>query len=126
MHYYMLQPDFTPDGGYSIDFSMGDQAVSNIVESAYWAIQSEVNIDDKRITKEHDDFFIFHSIDSLEKAADILQHYEIQFKTNIVQKASEDKADLHTEQAHYKVIVPEQPNIDGANVVGQPPIFTEE
>lgn len=99
MHYYMLQPDFTPDGGYSIDFSIGDHAVSNIVESAYWAIQSEVSIYDQRITKEHDDFFIFHSIDSLEKAADILQHYEIQFKTNIVQKASKEKADFHTEQA---------------------------
>lgn len=114
MHYYMIQPFFTPDG-HSIDISMGEEAVSNIVESAYWAIQAEVEVYDKMFRKNHDDFLIFRKVNSLEKAADILEHYEIQFKTNIVEKTSRNEADYQSEKNYYKLLVPGQPNVDGAD-----------
>lgn len=111
MHYYMLNPFFTPDG-HSIDMSLGEEAVSNIVESAYWAIMAEVKIHDHRITKDHDDFFVFDNIDALKKAGDILEHYEIQFRTNIVEKTDKENMDYLSDQNYYKVLVFDQPEVD--------------
>ena len=125
MHYYMINPFFTPDG-HSIDMSMGEEAVSNITESCYWAIQAEVEVYDKRFTKDHDDFLVFKTVRSLEKAADILEHYEIQFKTNIVQKTTKDNADFISDQNYYKAVVPGQPDVDGADNTYHPRIYHEE
>ena len=125
MHYYMIKPFYTPDG-HSIDLSLGDHAVSNIVESAYWAIEAEVEVYDKRVTDKHDDFLIFRSVSSLEKAADILEHYEIQFKTNIVEKTSGEEADFQSETTFYKLLVPGKPDVDGADNEYHPRIYTSE
>lgn len=125
MHYYMINPFFTPDG-HSIDMSMGEEAVSNIVESAYWAILAEVEVYDKRFTKNHDDFLVFKNINSLEKAGDILEHYEIQFKTNIVQKCSKEDSDFVSKNFYYKTVVPGEPDIDGADNEEHPRIYSEE
>lgn len=125
MQYYMIQPFFTPDG-HSIDYSMSNEAISNIVESAYWAIDAEVEVMDKRVTRGHNDFLIFRTISALEKAADILEHYEIQFKTNIIEKATQDNADFVTKQAYYKLVIAGEPDVDGADNVYHPRIYTIE
>ena len=126
MHYYMIQPFFTADG-HSIDLSMGPEAVSNIVESAYWAIQAEVEVKDKRVTEDHQDFLLFSSVDSIEKAGDILEHYEIQFKTNIVEEVSnKEEADFESNDHYYKLLIPGKPEVDGADNEYHPRIYTRE
>ena len=122
MHYYMLSPLLIPDG-HSLDMSLGDEAVSNIMESAYWAIMAEVEIHDHRITKSHDDFFIFSNINSLRKAADILEHYEIQFKNNIVEKTDKNNADFRSDENYYKVLVFNEPKVD---ITRYPKTYTKE
>ncbi len=121
----MVNPFFTPNG-HSIDISLGNEAVSNIVESAYLTIEAEVGLFDKRIRKDHDDFLVFDSYKKLEKAAAILEDYDIQFKTNMVEKTTIDQVDFQSEANRYKVVVPNQPDVDGAYNVDHPRIYKEE
>ena len=115
MHYYAIKPFFIPDG-HSIDFSIGEEAMSNILESAYWNMQSDARVYDHIYRANHDDFLVFDSISELEKAADVLRDFEIQFETHIVEKTDKNQADFSTDHHYYRVIVPNQPEIDGANV----------
>ena len=57
MHYYMLQPFYLADGRH-IDMSLGREALTNIVEPAYWALFDNVFVNDQRINN-FNDFFIF-------------------------------------------------------------------
>ncbi|MFV9510069.1 hypothetical protein [Tepidibacillus sp. LV47] len=115
MHYYMIQPVYDQPDGRTIDLSLGDHAISNIIESAYWTVQGETNVYDKFINHEHKDFFIFDTIEAFNKAADILALHMINFNTNIVQKSTPEEADFQTDNNYYKVIVPGKPDAKGGN-----------
>ncbi len=111
----MLQPVYDQPDGRTVDMSLGDHAISNIIETAYWAVQGESNVYDELFNQEHRDFFIFDSMEFFNKAADILALHMINFNTNIVQESSVEDADYRTEKHAYKVVVPGKPNIKGAN-----------
>jgi len=115
MHFYMIQPVYDQPDGHTVDMSLGDHAISNIIETAYWAVQGESKVYDEVFSQEHKDFFIFDSMEAFNKAADILALHMINFNTNIVQKTSTEEADFHTRNNAYKVVVPGKPDVKGAN-----------
>lgn len=125
MHYYMMQPFFTPDG-HSLDLSIGDEALASILEAAYMAVEDKSKVYDKTIRKNHQDIFIFQSVHDLQKAADVMEEYEIQFKTNIVERTSRSEADYMTDKYFYKLLVPGEPDVEGEDNEYHPRIYTEE
>ncbi|OEG00053.1 hypothetical protein BHF71_06740 [Vulcanibacillus modesticaldus] len=111
MHYYTIKPLFTPDG-HSIDMSLGDEAVTIISHAAYNAIENEVNVYDMFIRGDHQDVLVFNDLNAFKKAAEILKNHQIQFTTNIVEKTAGENADYITNNYRYKVVIPNEPNID--------------
>ena len=81
MHYYAIKPFFIPDG-HSIDLSLGEEAVSNIIESAYWNLQSDARVYDHIYRANHDDLLVFDSLNEFEKSAGVLNTFEIKFETS--------------------------------------------
>ena len=124
MHYYAIKPFFIPDG-HSIDLSLGEEAVSNILESAYWNLQSDARVYDHIYRANHDDLLVFDSLNEFEKAAGVLKTFEIQFETHVVEKTEKNQADFSTDNQYYKVVVPNQPEYEGANV-NEPRHYTVE
>ena len=111
----MIQPVYDEPDGRTVDMSLGDHAMSNIIETAYWALQGETNVYDEKFNTEHKDFFIFDSMEAFNKAADVLALHMVNFNTNIVQKSSPEKADFRSENNAYKVVVPGKPDAKGGN-----------